>query len=167
MSSRWKVVAIAVALVAWAPAPSAQGPGPCAITGPPNLGFILKDLNGKEVSLSAYKGKVLLINFWATWCVPCRTEIPGFIDLYNRYRRRGLEVVGIDVDEPASLVAPYAKQMKMNYPVLLEQDHTVHEAFGLVGLPTTIIINRDGTTCEQHVGFTRRSTFEEAIKKLL
>ena len=167
MSNRWRAIAIAALLAGWAPAPSAQGPGPCAIAGPRSLAFTLKDLDGKEVSLSAYKSKVLLINFWATWCVPCRTEIPGFIDLYNRYRGRGLEVVGISVDEPASLVRPYARQMKMNYPVLLEQDHAVHEAYGLVGLPTTIIISHDGTRCEQYVGFTRRSTFEAAIKRLL
>ena len=155
-------------MAGWTLEPYAQGPGPCAISGPPNLSFTLQDMNGKEVSLGAYKGKVLLINFWATWCVPCKTEIPGFIDLYNRYRRRGLEVVGIDIDEPASLVVPYARNMKMNYPVLLDGGrHDVHEAYGVVGLPTTIIIGRDGTTCEQHVGFTRRSTFEEAVKRLL
>lgn len=162
-----KAIAIALLLMLQVSAPYAQGPGPCAITGQPNLNFTLKDLDGKDVSLTAYKGKVLLINFWATWCIPCRTEIPGFIDLQNRYRRQGLQVVGIDVDEDAALVKPYARQMKINYPVLLEQDHAVHEAYGLVGLPTTIIIGRDGTTCEQHVGFTRRSTFEAAIKKLL
>src|SRR5688572_25042282 len=103
-----KAVAIALLLMLLAPAPGAQGPGPCKITGPPNLNFTLKDLNGKDVKLSAYKGnKVLLINFWATWCIPCRTEIPGFIDLYNRYRDRGLEVIGVAVDETEALVKPY------------------------------------------------------------
>ena len=121
MSNGLKTIAIALILMLLVPAPSAQGPGPCAITGPPNLGLTLKDLNGKEVTLSAYKGQVLLINFWATWCIPCRTEIPGFIDLHNRYRDRGLQVVGIAVDEPASIVAPYAREMKMNYPVLLRR----------------------------------------------
>ena len=168
MRNAVKMIAIGAVLILLAPASGAQGPGPCAITGPPNLNFTLKDLNGKAVNLSAYRGKVLLINFWATWCVPCRAEIPGFIDLHNRYSRRGLQIVGIAVDEPASVVGPYAREMKMNYPVLLEEKrHDVHEAYGLVGLPTTIIISRDGTTCEQHVGFTRRSTFEEAIKRLL
>lgn len=163
-----KVIAIAVILMLLVAASYAQGPAPCDITGTPNLDFTLKDLNGKDVSLSVYRGKVLLINFWATWCVPCRTEIPGFIDLYNRYHGRGLEIVGIAVDEPVSVVRPYTLEMKMNYPVLLEGErHDVHEAYGVVGLPTTIIINRDGTTCEQHVGFTQRSTFEEAVKRLL
>jgi peroxiredoxin len=157
-----------VLILTLAPAQGAQGSGPCAITEAPNLDVTLKDLSGKPVSLSAYRGKVLVINFWATWCVPCRTEIPGFIDLYNRYRQSGLEIVGIAVDEPASIVGPYAREIEINYPVLLEGGrHEVHEAYGLVGLPTTIIINRDGTRCEQHVGFTRRSTFEEAIKRLL
>jgi thiol-disulfide isomerase/thioredoxin len=142
-----KALAVALILMLLVPGPGAQGPGPCKITGPVNLNFTLKDLNGKDVKLSSYKGdKVLLINFWATWCIPCRTEIPGFIE---------------------ALVKPYARNIKMNYPVLIEQGHDVHDSFGLVGLPTTIIISRDGTKCEQHVGFTRRSTFEEAVKRLL
>ncbi len=164
-------MALAALLAAWTPAPLAQAvpPGPCPITGPPNLGLTMKDLSGKDVSLSAYKGKVLLINFWATWCVPCKTEIPGFIDLYNRYRGRGLEVVGVDVDEPAATAKPYVAAIKMNYPVLLANEREdVLDAFGhLEGVPTTIIINRLGTTCERHVGFTRRSTFEDAVKRLL
>lgn len=168
MANGLKAVAVALILMLLAPAPGAQGPGPCAITGPPNLNFTLKDLKGKDVRLSDYKrDKVLVINFWATWCVPCRVEIPAFIDLYNQYKGRGLEIIGIAVDEKESLVIPYARDIKMNYPVLIEQGHDVHEAYGLVGLPTTIIISRDGATCEQHVGFTRRSTFEDAIKKLL
>ena len=133
-----------------------------------NLNFALKDVAGGEFRLADLKGHPVLLNFWATWCVPCKTEIPGFIDLYNRYRKRGLEVVGIDVDETASLVVPYARTMKMNYTVLLDGgNHEVHEAYGVQGLPTTIIIGRDGMTCEQHVGFTRRTTFEDAIKRLL
>jgi peroxiredoxin len=163
-----KVTAVAILIMVLVPAPFAQGPGPCVIKGPPNLDFTLKDLNGKDVKLSAYKkDKVLLVNFWATWCIPCRTEIPGFINLYNRYKGRGLEIVGVVVDDTEAAVKPYVRDMKMNYPVLLEQGHAVHEAYSLIGMPTTILINRDGTTCEQHVGFTRRSTFEDAIKKLL
>ena len=160
-----KVIAVGVILLTLSPA--AQGPSPCNITRD-KLDFMLNDLHGAPVNLGAYRGKVLLINFWATWCLPCRTEIPGFIDLYNRYRRRGVEIVGIAVDEPASIVSPYAREIGMNYPVLLEGErHEVHDAYGLVGLPTTIVISRDGTTCEQHVGFTPQSTFEEAIKRLL
>ena len=171
MRTRLNILVIAALLAAWVPALRALPipPGPCPITGPPNLGLRMKDLNGKDVSLSAYKGKVLLINYWATWCVPCKIEIPGFIDLYNRYRRQGLEVVGIDVNETAATAKPYAASIKMNYPVLLANERQdVLEAFGhLEGVPMTIIVHREGTTCERHVGLTRKSTFEDAIKRLL
>lgn len=170
MVNRLAVIAIAVILAALTAATQAQNlnAAACPMTGPAHLDFTLKDLNGKEVRLSAYKGKVIVLNFWATWCAPCRIEIPGFKDLYNRYRRRGVEVIGIAVDEPVSTVEPYAREMKMNYPVLIEQErHDVHDAYGLVGLPTTIIINRDGTICRRHVGFTRKATLEESIRRLL
>jgi thiol-disulfide isomerase/thioredoxin len=171
MRTRLNALVIAALLATWAPLPQAQAipPGPCPITGPPNLNLTMKNLNGKDVSLSSYKGKVLLINYWATWCVPCKIEIPGFIDLYNRYRKQGLEVVGIDVNETAATAKPYASAIKMNYPVLLADERDeVLEAFGhLEGVPMTVIINREATTCERHVGLTRKSTFEEAIKRLL
>ena len=134
-----------------------------------NLNFTFTDLEGKAVSLNTYKGKVLLLDFWATWCAPCKIEIPGFIDLYNRYRSRGLQVVGLAVDEPVSTVRPYAAEMKMNYPVLMgEGRQDVQEAFGpMIGLPTTFIIDRQGRICESHTGFAPKRTFEEAIKRLL
>jgi cytochrome c biogenesis protein CcmG/thiol:disulfide interchange protein DsbE len=134
-----------------------------------NLNFTLKDLNGKDVSLSAYKGKVILLDFWATWCGPCKIEIPGFIELYSKYRAKGLQVVGFSVDEPVSTVKPYVEQMKMNYPVLVGQGREdVLEAFGpLIGMPTTFIIGRDGRICKTHAGYTTKDTFEEGIKGLL
>lgn len=134
-----------------------------------DLSFTIKDLNGKDVSLSAYKGKVILLDFWATWCGPCKIEIPGFIELYNKYRSKGLEVLGFAVDEPASTLKPYVTQMKMNYPVLVgEGREDVLEAFGeIIGLPTAFIIGRDGKICKTHTGFTRKETFEQEIKALL
>src|SRR5262245_30643640 len=79
------------------------------------LEFSLPDLDGKPVGLNTFKGKVLVINFWASWCAPCKVEIPGLLDLYERYRRRGLEVVGIAVDEPVTVVRPYARAMRIKY----------------------------------------------------
>ena len=89
---------------------------------PANLNFAFKDTSGKQVSLSGFKGKVILLDFWATWCVPCKQEIPGFIELQKKFGARGLQIVGLSVDDPLTLAKTYAAQMKMNYPVLLGND---------------------------------------------
>jgi peroxiredoxin len=133
------------------------------------LNFTLKDLAGRDVTLSTYKGKVILLDFWATWCGPCKVEIPGFIDLYNRYQSRGFVVLGFSVDDPIAKLKPYVAQMKMNYPVLIGDGRDdVQEAFGpLIGLPTSFLIGRDGKICKRHTGFVERDEFEREIKALL
>jgi peroxiredoxin len=136
---------------------------------PANLNFTVKDLDGHDVTLSAHKGKVILLDFWATWCGPCKIEIPGFIDLYTRYADEGLQVLGFSVDDPVPALKEYAGQMKMNYPVLVGMGHEdIQDAFGpMPGLPTTFIIGRDGKICNSHTGFTEKDKFEEQIKALL
>ena len=134
-----------------------------------NLNFTLKDLNGNDVTLSDHKGKVILLDFWATWCGPCKVEIPYFIDLYTEYQAQGFQVLGFDVDDPLPTLTAYVERMKMNYPVLIGQGRDdVLKAFGpMPGLPTTVIIGRDGTVCSSHTGLTEKAVFEEAIKALL
>jgi peroxiredoxin len=136
---------------------------------PANLNFTLEDMNGNDIVLSAHKGDVILLDFWATWCGPCKFEIPGFIELYTTYREQGLQVLGFSVDDPVSALQEYATQMKMNYPVLVgEGREDVLDAFGpMPGLPTTFIIGRDGKVCTSHTGFTEKDTFEQQIKALL
>lgn len=136
---------------------------------PANLNFTLKDLNGNDVRLAAYKGRVILLDFWATWCGPCKVEIPWFVDLQTRYGKQGLQVLGISVDDTIEKLKPYAAQFKMNYPVLqgLGRDDVLN-AFGpMEGLPTTFVISRDGRICETHTGLSSKSSFETQIEALL
>ncbi len=134
-----------------------------------NLDFTLKDLNGNDVRLSAYRGQVILLDFWATWCGPCKVEIPWFIDLQTRYGKQGLQVLGISVDDTIEKLKPYAVQFKMNYPVLQGLGHDgVLNAFGpMEGLPTTYVIARDGKICATHTGLSEKDSFETQIKSLL
>lgn len=136
---------------------------------PAPLDFTLKDVAGKDITLSQYKGKVLLVDFWATWCGPCKVEIPGFVELQDTYGKRGFQVVGISVDDTPAQLEPYIKELKMNYPVLLGLGRDdVQDAFGpLLGLPTTFLVSRDGKICATHAGFADKETFEHEIKALL
>ena len=173
MSTPWARFTISLALLAVTAAPLHGQTGLAAICEPDgkvaNLNFTLTDLDGNDVDLSAYKGKVILLDFWATWCGPCKVEIPYFIDLYETYREQGLQVLGFDVDDPLPQLTQYAQKMGMNYPILIgEGREDVLEAFGpMIGLPTTVIIGRDGTICSSHTGLNEKTVFEEAIKALL
>jgi peroxiredoxin len=133
-----------------------------------NLDFTFKDIHGKPFALSDYRGKVVLLDFWATWCPPCRKEIPGLIELYSAYKSRGLVVIGISMDESSSDVKRFAKQIKMNYPILMgagREDDLGH-AFGPLPLPTAFIIDRDGRICHKHDGFTPKEEYEREIAPL-
>ena len=134
-----------------------------------NFSFTLKDVENKPVKLASLNGKVVLLDFWATWCGPCKIEIPWFIEFQNKYGARGLQVVGVSVDDPLAKLRPYVAQMKMNYVVLQGLDHDdMQDAFGpLVGIPVTVVISRDGRMCAKHVGLTSKEAFETEIKALL
>jgi peroxiredoxin len=136
-----------------------------------NLSFTFKDLEGKPVALSDYKGKVILLDFWATWCPPCRKEIPGFVELYHTYKSRGLVVIGVSMDDADDLadVKRYVAQIKMNYPVLLGagREEELKPAFGEIPLPTSFIIARDGRICARHDGLTAKEQVEREITALL
>ncbi|MDA1184012.1 MAG: TlpA disulfide reductase family protein [Acidobacteria bacterium] len=173
MSKSWMHITLGVLLVAISAAPVHGQAGLAAICNPngkvADLSFTLKDLNGDDVSLSAFKGKVILLDFWATWCGPCKVEIPYFIDFYTRYQAQGLQVLGFDVDDEIPALTEYVELMKMNYPILIGAGRDdVLKAYGpMPGLPTTVIIGRDGKVCMSHTGLVEKAVFEEAIKALL
>jgi peroxiredoxin len=134
----------------------------------PAPGWDLKDLDGKTVHSSDFKGKVVVLDFWATWCLPCRAEIPGFVELQKKHQAQGLAVIGVSVDQASTdTVKAFAKKLGINYPVVLT-DAKIEAAFGGIdGLPTTFIIDRAGHIVKQHVGFTEKSEIESEIKLLL
>lgn len=134
-----------------------------------NLDFTVKDINGVDVALNSYKGKVILLDFWATWCGPCKVEVPGFVELYDKYRSQGFVVLGFSMDDSMSALKSFAAQYKMNYPVLVGKDRDdVQDAFSpLWGLPNTFLIGRDGKICKKHTGFAAKEQFEREIKALL
>ena len=136
---------------------------------PANLNFTMKDVAGKNVTLADFKGKVMLLDFWATWCGPCKVEIPHFIEFQERYGRKGFQVVGISVDDTAEKLEPYVRDMKMNYPVLQGLNHDdVQDAYGpILGIPVSVLISRDGKVCATHTGLTDKDVFEREIKALL
>ena len=130
--------------------------------------FTLPELGGGEFTLSSLKGKVIIIDFWATWCGPCRMEIPGFISLYKKYKGRGLEIVGVSLDKDReTAVGPYAEQMGINYIIVFGDQDVVENYGGIRGIPTTFIIDQNGNIVGKHVGVVSNDVFENEIKKLL
>lgn len=139
-----------------------------AVGKPAPLDFTLKDMNGVDVKLASFKGKIILLNFWATWCGPCRAEIPALVELQKQYPD-DLVVLGFSVDDPVDKLKPYATQYKINYPVLVGSGREeVQDAFGpLWGIPVSVIIGRDGTIARKHSGIGTKEQFEQEIKSLL
>lgn len=129
--------------------------------------FALTDIFGNKLSLSDYKGKVVMLDFWATWCGPCRIEIPGFVDLQNQYRNQGFTIIGISMDDSAEPVLEFYRQFKMNYPVAMGNDTLGALYGGILGMPTTFLIGRDGHIYSKHIGATNVGVFEEEVKALL
>jgi thiol-disulfide isomerase/thioredoxin len=185
-------VAIAILIVMLAPGSDTAPPVTASkgnLTGSPNsaeedaaadakaagkaapLDFTLKDMNGVDVKLASFKGKPIIVNFWATWCGPCRAEIPSLVELQTQYGAEGKDIVilGISVDDPIEKLKPYAAQMKMNYPVLVGNGRDdVQDAFGpLWGIPVTVFIDREGRIAKKHSGIASKEQFEQEIKALL
>ena len=135
---------------------------------PAPLHFTLKDMNGVDVTLSSFKGKVILLNFWATWCGPCKAEIPSLVELQHQYGD-DLVVLGFSVDDTVDKMKPYAAEYKINYPLLVGNGREdVQDAFGpLWGIPVSVIIDREGRIAKKHSGIASKNQFEREIRALL
>jgi cytochrome c biogenesis protein CcmG/thiol:disulfide interchange protein DsbE len=129
--------------------------------------FSLTDLSGQTLQLSHYRGKVVLLNFWATWCSPCRSEIPRFVDLQNKYDRYGFEIIGISLDDDPKLVRAFYQQFRMNYPVAIGDAKLAEQYGGILGLPVSFLIDRDARIDAKYVGEADISRIEREVKSLL
>jgi thiol-disulfide isomerase/thioredoxin len=136
-----------------------------------------KDLQGKDLALASLKGKVVVVNFWATWCDPCRVEIPWLIRLQQTYASKGFTLLGVAMDEEGkSVVDPFVQsthfdvggeQLAMNYPIVLGNDEIADKFGGMLGLPTSIVISRDGKIAKRYIGLVNEADLEKQIKDLL
>jgi cytochrome c biogenesis protein CcmG/thiol:disulfide interchange protein DsbE len=130
--------------------------------------FALKDMNGKTVRLSDYRGQVVLLNFWATWCGPCKIEIPWFVEFQRTYKDRGFTVLGVSVDEDGwEAVRPFLASRQVNYPVVVSTLEVEQQYGGVEALPVSFLIDREGRIAATHVGLVTKKTYEDEIRRLL
>ena len=177
--SRWIAAiaaasAIALLVVPWLLRPDAAPNSPGSPAAPSkvegtaaNLALTLQDMNGQPVRFADYKGKVIVLNVWATWCGPCQVEIPELVEAYTTYRDQGVVVLGVSLDDTAEMLREFAPTKQMNYPLRLWQDD-FDEAYGpIFGVPITFFIGRDGTISRRHLGPVSKEQLNREIKALL
>lgn len=147
---------------------AAGGNGTKASDRKPAPDFELKDVNGRTVRLSAYRGQVVLLNFWATWCGPCKIEIPWFVEFQRTFKDRGFTVIGVSVDEDGwDAVRPFLAARQVNYPVVIATPEVEMKYGGVEALPMSFLIDREGRIASTHVGLVTKKTYEDEIRRLL
>lgn len=128
----------------------------------------LPDLNGKMIKSSDFRGHVLMLDFWATWCAPCRVEIPHFVELQKQYGDKGLTVVGVSLDEQGTeIVKKFVKKYGVNYPIVMGNEKISEAYGGIDAIPTTFVIDRQGRIVSRHMGYDDKAAFEKEIQSLL
>jgi thiol-disulfide isomerase/thioredoxin len=179
MRKRWNLLLVLVVVASFAAVfsgcKSDGASTPKILANEPEVTF--KDLQGQDVPLAGLKGKVVVVNFWATWCEPCQVEIPWMIGFQQKYADKGFTLLGVAMDEEGkSAVEPFVqksqfdvdgKKMAMNYPIMLGNDDLAAKFGGLLGLPTSIVISRDGKVVKRYIGLASQDDLDKEIKSLL
>jgi len=130
--------------------------------------FTLESLDGKSLRLSDLRGKAVLLNFWATWCGPCKIEMPWFVDFQKQYGSQGLQIVGVAMDDASKAdIAKFAKDMGVNYPILIGKESVGDQYGGVPALPESFVISRDGKIMDKIIGLRGKAEIEDSIKKAL
>jgi thiol-disulfide isomerase/thioredoxin len=164
----WKSRWVPAGLVAMALAMTVGSVPSCSRGEAANLHYVLKDMNGQDVNLESFKGRPILLNFWATWCGPCKAEIPWFVDFAEKYKDQRLAVIGVSIDDSAEDMRAFAAKYKVNYPLLVGQPHrdlrVEYEANELI--PISWLIRADGTILDKAQGIHPREWFEANLKTM-
>ena len=130
--------------------------------------FTLEDSTGAVVKLSGYKGRVVLLDFWATWCTGCKQEIPWYMEFQDKYKKDGLSAIGVSLDDDGwKSVKPFLQEHKINYPIVIGDWNDMGKRFGFNSMPATLLIDRDGKMADMHVGMVDKDAFEREIQTLL
>lgn len=165
-------VAVLLVVIAFYPGGTPQpnlsvNAGPRMLAGAPAQSFPVKRVDGSPDALGNYRGHVVVMNLWATWCPPCREEMPALERLYREYRSKGVVVIGVDQGEAAHVAAAYARAHGVTYPILVDEDQDYGRAYAAVGLPTTIVVGRDGHIVKGVDGELTLAQMREAVAPAL
>jgi thiol-disulfide isomerase/thioredoxin len=133
----------------------------------PAPAFAREDLNKQRVDLATYRGKVVLLNFWATWCAPCQIEMPRFVEWQNRYGPYGLQIIGVSMDDESAPVAELMRKSPVNYPIVMGDEQIGTAYGGILGLPVTFLIDRHGNLAARYKGETSLDALENDLQRLL
>ena len=162
MKTPWLLTAVVAALFFFSPVRADP------VTPRPAPGWELKDVDGKPVNFSRFKGKVVVLDFWATWCGPCRSEIPGYVKLQDKYKDKGLVIIGVSLDQAGpEVVKKFIGDFHLNYQVVMGDDAVVEAFGGVDGIPTTFLIDRTGTIRDKKVGAMETSEYEKVLLQYL
>lgn len=143
-----------------------QPSAPAAVVGAPAPDFELTDLDGNVVRLSDYRGKAVLVNFWATWCGPCKAEMPLLQDRYTTLRNSGLVILAVNIGEDEALVRPYVEDLGLDFAIVLDPELAVNDEYRVLGYPTTITVDRDGNVVDVHVGAWLDEQLDAVLSRL-